>query len=213
MNDPRPPAGLDQELRIAFYSAARDELIERIRLRDQALFGYVVLLGGYFGFALSLGDPAGTGLGDWREIVSLFALPGASIIFTLIVVQHHVQISQLARYIRVELMPDLENRHWDSWCANNSPPIRISSRRWAQTLVLSMPSAYVLIRLAMAWDGRWNWLVALLALFAGGAIFYILRWNGAVERLRVQDRTRIPQEPAASPASGSNEPVIPPQGE
>ena len=205
MDDPRPATALDQELRLALYSAARGELLERIRLRDQALFGYVVLLGGYFGFALSLGDTRGAGLGDWREIVSLFALPGASIIFTLIVVQHHVQISQLARYIRVELMPDLENRHWDSWCANNSPPIRISSRRWAQTLVLSMPSAYVLIRLAMAWDGRWDWLVALLAIFAGGAIFYILRWNGAVERLRLQDRAPIPRSPGAARSGGPND--------
>jgi hypothetical protein len=180
------------------------------------LFGYVVLLGGYFGFALSLGDRPGAGLGDWREIVSLFALPGASIIFTLIVVQHHVQISQLARYIRVELMPDLENRHWDSWCANNSPPIRISSRRWAQTLVLSMPSAYVLVRLAMAWDGRRDWLVALLAIFAGGAIFYILRWNGAVERLRLQDRVPLRRGPLARGAAhsgGPDEPIIPPHAE
>jgi hypothetical protein len=124
--------------------------------------------------------------------VSLFALPGASIIFALIVAQHHVQISELARFISNELMPDLKGRHWDSWCADRSSPFRTHTRRWAQTLALALPSLYVLFRVGVSGDSRpSNWLDVALALFAAGAILFILWCSHAVEVLRGKGRKRI----------------------
>ncbi len=79
------------KLYAAYYAAASQEMVERIRLRDQSLNFYAVMVAGVGSLV---------GAAPERFAAALVLIPIASIYFTLIYVQHHRNITQLIRYRR-----------------------------------------------------------------------------------------------------------------
>jgi hypothetical protein len=67
---------LGDDVRIAFYEAARAETLLRIQQRDIAIFTFVAVLGAYFGFVIAqqLSKPPSTTL-LLTETVTAMALP------------------------------------------------------------------------------------------------------------------------------------------
>ena len=192
---------LDKDPWLAFYEAARAEMVERIRLRDAALLAYVVFLGAYFGFALEPEMLPATG-GNWHHAIQLVALPVVSLIFTLVVLQHHLLISHLAHYITMELLPAAGVRHWDAWCTAHSGEAKNVTRRSAQGLILIVPSFYALVRFVHAFRSGGD----LVAMAAGAVVtiaivFVMARWHFRVEGMRKRNqaerRAHCVQTPSA----------------
>jgi hypothetical protein len=78
---------------IEFYRAARDELVERIKLRDQVLLIYLAFVGAVTGAAFSVGHS--------REIA--LVLPFLGLGCAILVSQHNSVIGAIIRYTSVEL--------------------------------------------------------------------------------------------------------------
>ena len=77
------------------YDAARSELVERIRLRDQVLLIYLGVVGTIFGIAL--------GTIDKKEI--LLTIPFISLGCSILVSQHNFVIGTLLKFISKEIKP------------------------------------------------------------------------------------------------------------
>lgn len=80
------------------YTSVKDEVLTRIRLRDQALFIY---LG-------AVGTVVGVALGSQGQVDLLLLLPYLALGGAVIVSQHHVLIGNLGVFIVLELDPCLE---------------------------------------------------------------------------------------------------------
>lgn len=179
-----PNASAGKEAALAFYEAARAEMVERIRLRDGALLAYVVFLGAYFGFALDPARLPSTG-GNWEHAMQLAALPAVSLIFTLVVLQHHLLISHLAQYITLELLEETRDKHWDAWCTAHAGEEKNVTRRTAQGLILVVPSFYSLARFVHAYvSGGNRAAMSAGALLTAAIIVAMTRWHFKVERIR-----------------------------
>jgi hypothetical protein len=104
------------DLAKTYFVAARDEIIERLELREQVLLAGVTAFGVIGGLVVS---------GKVPGLLTLFPL--LSLAFTLVFFRHHFLITDLANYIDAELgpplglpkveSPDSEKMplHWDAW--------------------------------------------------------------------------------------------------
>ena len=87
------------EVMNTFYDSARMELIERIKLRDNALLLYLGTMGAIFGVAF------GTLVSHEVLLISPYIALGAAIIIS----QHNAVIGALASYCAIEIQAYLEN--------------------------------------------------------------------------------------------------------
>lgn len=137
-------ANPDVAKNLVFYESARDEMISRIALRDQSLIAYIATSGAYFGFVVE-------GRKDAEEAVASIAmesaivlvLPILSLVFTYVILQHHIMIGKLGEYTR-QVFPT-GNHHWDHTYATWEDKRYLSARTISQALLLIMPVAYTAI--------------------------------------------------------------------
>ena len=104
---------VDDKIMIELYKAARAEVIARIGFRDTALMAYVPIIGGYFGFMVLQhfqNPPEKTDV--VFSTLLLLPIPFICLTFALIVLQHHLIIGALVRFITREL--GLTVPHWDA---------------------------------------------------------------------------------------------------
>lgn len=124
-----------------FYQAARSEVVQRLRLRDQALFAYIVTAGVYIGFLV---QPNLTEVKTTDEILlgcaAAFVLPILSLVFTYVILQHHSMIGKLGDYVR-SLYPDDFN-HWDNFYLNWTDRGYLTARTASQAFLLVLPICY-----------------------------------------------------------------------
>jgi hypothetical protein len=121
------------------YESARNELIQRLTLRDQALIAYIATAGAYFGLVVA---PAtdGNGRDVAMEAALVLVLPILSLVFTYVILQHHVMIGKIGEFTRT-IMP-VNVSHWDSFYASWPDKSYLSARTVSQALLLIMPIVY-----------------------------------------------------------------------
>lgn len=135
---------------VAYYTSYRQELIQRIVLRDGALIFYATGMGAYFNYLLR-----DLTIEKVRSDMFLAVALGAplgifSLCFTLIVLQHHVAIGKLGAFGRLELTEQcrqlgLPTIHWDnSRALNSSVDFFHRYRLFSQALILIVPLFYYL---------------------------------------------------------------------
>jgi hypothetical protein len=127
-----------------FYQSARSELIQRLALRDQSLIAYIASAGAYFGFVVQ-GSYKNTNAGSdvLSEAAIVVVLPIISLVFTYVILQHHVMIGKLGEYTRL-LFPSGYN-HWDHTYASWEDKRYLSARTISQALLLILPLGYTAI--------------------------------------------------------------------
>lgn len=87
---------------IASYQSAREEIIQRIKLRDNALKIYLTIIISIFGLVLSC---------EVNPKI-LFTIPFLGLSFSFIVFQHHLVIRYLSYFLKEEFKSPL--KHWDN---------------------------------------------------------------------------------------------------
>ncbi len=125
---------------VAYYNSARAELIQRITLRDQMLVAYVVALGGYLTFLLQ-SDQLAKGTLYLRSIYFL-GLPTICVVFSCVVLNHHVIIGKIRRYVRFELFPNTVPPHWDCSKSLYADRQHVVDRVLGQAFILLLPLLY-----------------------------------------------------------------------
>lgn len=138
----------DNELRCALYSSARKEIITRIQLRDGALIAYILVIGAYMAFMLNIHFPNPPSPDAYPVFVNLLImapLPFLSYMFTNIIIQHHIVIGALGKYLAIE---------WESAAGSPIPQWDASSvllesaknvynmRLRAQAIIIIIPLFY-----------------------------------------------------------------------
>src|SRR5689334_15325438 len=83
----------DAEVALEFYKTARAELIERIKLRDAALFLYIAAAATIFAAVLS----------GKASRATLVVVPFVALGATIVIAQHHQVIGDLGLYCGKEL--------------------------------------------------------------------------------------------------------------
>lgn len=122
-----------------FYESAREELIQRIRLRDNVLLFYLGAVGTISGVALGGG-------GVTKEI--LFILPFLTLGVAILVSQHNALIGSLGHFCACEIEPFFEDSsnseyapQWDSSDAlEGYKQQAIKLRSWGHTLMILVPA-------------------------------------------------------------------------
>src|SRR5690348_13451692 len=100
----------DDQIYARYYDSARAELIQRIALRDQALMAYVLVIGGYLGFFLHRYPDLVFAPPKACEASALtFPVPIICLLFSLVIIQHHLVINELGVYLFAEWPKNLEN--------------------------------------------------------------------------------------------------------
>lgn len=172
-----------------FYNAARAEIVERVILRDQALFAYIITAGAYFGFVV---QGESIDVSDNKDILYNCAisivLPTLSLVFTYIILQHHVMIGRMGDYTR-SLFPETVN-HWDQHYISWVDRKYLSARTFSQALLLVMPVIYSGLFLTKAFPAvahDWPVLSAVVAVagFSAFVLVAIIRahvWAYSVRR-------------------------------
>jgi hypothetical protein len=119
-----------------FYESARDELIQRLALRDQTMIAYIATAGAYFGFIVAPAEGASSAAGQpATQLALMMALPVISLVFTYIITQHHVMIGRIGVYTR-SVYPDSDS-HWDHHYVNWEDKRYLSARTVSQGLLLA----------------------------------------------------------------------------
>ncbi len=100
---------MQSDEKLAFFVNAREELVERIKLRDQALLFYVSGIGAYFAFMVVRHfEPNSDRV---LNLLLCYPVPFFCLVCTLVVLQHHRIIGDLAAYTR-DLYPEAHSpRH------------------------------------------------------------------------------------------------------
>jgi hypothetical protein len=127
------------DLRVAIYESSRDELIERIRLRDQGLIVYIASAGAYFEFFVKGSGQLKTPRDFLVESAVVMVLPLISLVFTFVILQHHIMIGRIGRFLQLNYPTPA---HWDSHYASWSTKDYLKARTWAQGLLMVIPLAY-----------------------------------------------------------------------
>lgn len=127
-----------------FFQSARAEIVQRLALRDQSLIAYIVAAGAYLGFVV---QPQLKPASDPKEIVIgmaiLIVLPILSLLFTYVILQHHIIIGRLGEYIR-SLYPDNPDC-WECFYPVWKDRTYLTARTISQALLLIMPTGYTTI--------------------------------------------------------------------
>ncbi|TPN26623.1 hypothetical protein FKO01_25455 [Mesorhizobium sp. B2-3-3] len=131
---------------IAAFNSVRTEIIERMKMRDQALYIYIAGVGAFFSFTLATQKQMISSCGGASvDYFLMIPLPIFSLIMTLIIIQHHIFIEKLWRYLREDLSKETEVVFWD-WSAqplDHAPSLRLN-RTAVQALCLILPVGYEL---------------------------------------------------------------------
>lgn len=124
-----------------FYVAARAEVVQRLALRDQSLFAYIVAAGTYIGFILQPKINQNNRFEDvFIGCALTLVLPILSLVFAYVILQHHIMIGRLGDYVRM-LYPDHIN-HWDRYYITWKDRSYLKARTMSQALLLSLPVCY-----------------------------------------------------------------------
>lgn len=127
--------------KIQFYSAARAEVTQRIALRDQTLIAYIVSAGTYLGLVAPEQTSATlTSQNILRESGLAAVAPVISLVFTYVILQHHVVIGTLGEYLR-SLFPQDYNI-WENFYALSRDKRYLIARTVSQALLLIVPVIY-----------------------------------------------------------------------
>jgi hypothetical protein len=129
--------------RIAFYESARDELIQRLALRDQSIIAYIATAGAYFAFVLGPDSIKSSAQTVSSEAAMVMVLPILSLVFTYITQQHHVMIGTLSQFSRS--ICSEEPWHWDAYYVLSADKGYLSARTISQGLLLILPVAYTAV--------------------------------------------------------------------
>jgi hypothetical protein len=122
---------------------ARDEINERIRLRDNALLAYLGASGVVVGVAL----------GNTADGIILLIVPYFALAASTIVAQHDATIGHLSIFLTQELEPFFQKSgEWaPSWETSKSLSCyaskAINLRTLGQTIIISIPPIFALIKL------------------------------------------------------------------
>jgi len=131
----------DEELALAFYEAARAEVVQRLGLREQTLLAWIATVGVVVGLSAEHFDP------KVIRLVPLLSFP-----FSLLVHRHELIVRYLGNYIHRELGSHLRQdqawtpRHWD-----NASTLHKSIRRFLVIEVI----AYKLTQIAVPAGCLW----------------------------------------------------------
>jgi hypothetical protein len=124
------------------YESSRQEILERIRLRDNALLGYLGAAGVVFGVAV----------GNSSKVPILLLMPYLALAAALVVGQHDWTIGAICGFLTEELRPFLENigegsPTWES-CAflREYSYTAIGLRTLSHMILIALPAA-----LSLAW--------------------------------------------------------------
>lgn len=129
---------------IAAFNSARAEILERIKLRDQALFIYIAGVGAYFSFSFSTQKDLSSKCSLTSvEYFMFLPLPVFSLIMTLTILNHHILIEKLWGYLRQDLSKHSPIDFWD-WSSRPRDPAPTLSynRTFAQASCLALPLLY-----------------------------------------------------------------------
>ena len=196
----------DEDRTRAFYTAMRAELTQRLVLRDQLLIAYVVAAGSYSAYLITFiygpdAEPKppllliGMGLG----------LPLICVVFSRLIIQHHVVIHQIAKYVAEELYPRAAPPEFSVSRSVAASPLK--SRYWPQFLVSVLPAAlsvYITVNSLQADMKAWAFGIAAL-LIEAAAIAYIaeIHWRANAFRNTMQSSNLPGDRPARTARSGS----------
>lgn len=133
---------------ISIYASARAEIIQHLVLRDGALLLYIGAVGAYLNVVLNahFGD-ATDKVGIGYALLLVAPLPVVCLVFTLVIVQHHIMIGRIGAFLRHELRWGAIHKqispHWDNSSSFlHGANFLIMLRLIAQASVLSLPLLY-----------------------------------------------------------------------
>lgn len=184
------------ELKVAIYQSARDELIERIRLRDQGLVVYIASAGAYFEFFVKGTSQLKTPHDFATEAAVVMVLPLISLVFTFVILQHHIMIGRIGRFLRRNY---LVHEHWDAHYASWATKDYLRARTWAQGLIMLIPLAYAAAFavnvIPVAQGILWlQFLITAVLLLDGGILFTIVKLHRHATHVRNEtDTAETPQ--------------------
>jgi hypothetical protein len=94
----------ESAMRAEFYRSIRSELISRLGYRDVSIGAYITIIGGYFAYMLgqhfqktetpTLAQP------DLYSLLLMLPIPFICFTFSFVVLQHHIAIGGLSKYVR-----------------------------------------------------------------------------------------------------------------
>jgi len=186
----------DDNLLVHFYSSARNELIERIRLRDQVLLAYLGAAGALFAFAF----------GKDGRMDALVVMPYLALGAALFVQQHNDVIGSLSLYCKDEIGPYLGDAppHWDaSKALGDYLDSAVRLRTWGNVAVVLTPSigamalTYQLLLTPIAATNVFLWAGGCLATFVTTLLFWFSHRRR--KRLARAAGEKKPREALASP--------------
>lgn len=131
------------------YASTQAELNTRIQARDNALIFYIVSLGALLGFLgnLHFSNTQCQPHETMFQVIVLLPLPFLSLIFTFIILQHHIAIGALSRFLREEWPMNFEpgerpvQWHTSTSFAEMNTTFQLY-RTLAQGIILSVPIMY-----------------------------------------------------------------------
>jgi hypothetical protein len=178
-----------QELAIAFYNAARAEVVQRLALREQTFLAWIGTTGVILGFAATAANNASTnhaGTHHFFEPLLVAMIPILSLPLSLAFYRHQLIIRYLSDYLRGDLRKFLREdqkdapRHWDNSSALGARIGRfVVIEAAAHTVVLSVVPAACLVYLiwvkGAAFWRLWYWWVGCCFTF-GSAFFGVEEW-------------------------------------
>lgn len=136
------------ELSSKYYESARSELINRIALRDGAMLFYIASVGAYLNVVFEYHFKPSGEVDPIRAALYMAPLPVLSLIFSLMILQHHSVIGDISYYLRKEFFVKSSCHmapHWDS-----SESLKLGSRGFmkfrllSQCMILILPLTYEL---------------------------------------------------------------------
>ncbi len=185
------------ELRQKFYETASIEVLERGRLRDNALFIYVASIGAYLSFLFTQHFAAAKQIDISYQTALLVPTPLICLIFTLVILQHELVISAINRYINFELEshkvdPDDPSSkqvvHWYLSKSLNEQAVAFNRLRFfAQAFGLILPMLYAYFFLYTSWPTVYSHFPAraiAIVIWETAFIAWILYFHVRVWRVR-----------------------------
>ena len=193
---------VETEIAVKFYESARAEIIQRILVRDQVLMFYIASIGAYLAFVYNQASSININLcgdltGVVRHLSLLLPVPFVCFVFTNIVLQHHLVINNLGRYLGIEwrknLKPGVFSMHWDESLALDASRRQVHTyRSLGQAAILIVPSAYDILELYRVYDicgihQKWLYCAFMTsAIIVAALMIYIGLLHWLAHRARIQ---------------------------
>jgi hypothetical protein len=196
----------DEDRTRAFYTALRAELTQRLVLRDQLLVAYVVAAGSYSAYLITfIYGPNAEPKPSLLLIGMGLGLPLICVVFSRLIIQHHVVIHQIAKYLAEELYPNVEPPEFSASLSIALSPLK--SRFWPQFLISVLPAAlsiYITVNSLQADMKAWAFgIVALLIEAAAIAYIAEIHWRANAFRNMMQNQNHPNDKTAKTGKSGS----------